>query len=252
MVGHAQRTRPTGAGRDAREAEGHERPRGARGRGTHQQRSGEDSGTRCSRRWTGAVRSAAGPRGRRHRHHRRRGARCARPEDLPAAARRCMCCSTGAPNERDRKLTVVRAARFGIVGQDAEIELRVDDFGRPHAAATPTSLCASTARTRARASCRSGTRDHDHRAGRAWRRERGRARGGAGPGRADAAEQPRRGGGHRRARPAARAAGFRRAACGRARVAQPVEGRPVASIWCISPFCARPTSRTARRSTNCR
>jgi len=36
---------------------------------------------------------------------------------------------TGAPNERDRKLTVVRATRFNIVGKDAEITFRVDDFG---------------------------------------------------------------------------------------------------------------------------
>ncbi len=35
----------------------------------------------------------------------------------------------GAKNERDRKLTVEDAARFAIVGQDAEIRLRVDDFG---------------------------------------------------------------------------------------------------------------------------
>ena len=35
----------------------------------------------------------------------------------------------GAHGERDRKLTVVDAARFAIVGQDAEIVLRVDDFG---------------------------------------------------------------------------------------------------------------------------
>jgi hypothetical protein len=36
---------------------------------------------------------------------------------------------TGAPNERDRKLTVVRATRFNIVGKDAEITFRVDDYG---------------------------------------------------------------------------------------------------------------------------
>jgi hypothetical protein len=35
----------------------------------------------------------------------------------------------GAHNERDRKLSVVDAARFAIVGQDADIVLRVDDFG---------------------------------------------------------------------------------------------------------------------------
>jgi hypothetical protein len=36
---------------------------------------------------------------------------------------------TGAPNERDRKLTVVRATRFNIVGKEAEITFRVDDYG---------------------------------------------------------------------------------------------------------------------------
>ncbi|HEX5279825.1 MAG TPA: hypothetical protein VFW28_07080 [Micropepsaceae bacterium] len=41
---------------------------------------------------------------------------------------------TGAPNERDRKLTVVRATRFNIVGKDAQITFRVDDFGGSPAA----------------------------------------------------------------------------------------------------------------------
>ena len=35
----------------------------------------------------------------------------------------------GQRDERDRKLTIVDAARFAIVGEDAEIVLRVDDFG---------------------------------------------------------------------------------------------------------------------------
>jgi len=35
----------------------------------------------------------------------------------------------GQRNERDRKLSVVDAARFAIVGQNADIVLRVDDFG---------------------------------------------------------------------------------------------------------------------------
>ena len=34
---------------------------------------------------------------------------------------------TGAPNERDRKLTIVRASRFAIVGRPAEIRLKVED-----------------------------------------------------------------------------------------------------------------------------
>src|SRR5581483_4445334 len=35
----------------------------------------------------------------------------------------------GSHGERDRKLTIVNAARFAIVGQPAEMTLRVDDFG---------------------------------------------------------------------------------------------------------------------------
>ncbi|MGQ0742052.1 MAG: hypothetical protein ACT4OG_07125 [Alphaproteobacteria bacterium] len=38
---------------------------------------------------------------------------------------------TGAPGERDRKLSIARAARFAIVGQDAQLAVRVDDFGGP-------------------------------------------------------------------------------------------------------------------------
>ncbi len=37
----------------------------------------------------------------------------------------------GQHNERDRKLTILSAARFAIVGHDAQIELEVDDFGGP-------------------------------------------------------------------------------------------------------------------------
>ena len=35
----------------------------------------------------------------------------------------------GEPNERDRKLTIINAARFAIVGQQASMVVRVDDFG---------------------------------------------------------------------------------------------------------------------------
>jgi hypothetical protein len=35
------------------------------------------------------------------------------------------------PNEKDRKLTVVSASRYGIVQHDADIVIRVDDFGSP-------------------------------------------------------------------------------------------------------------------------
>jgi len=36
---------------------------------------------------------------------------------------------TGEPNERDRKLSVARASRFSIVGEDAEITVLVEDIG---------------------------------------------------------------------------------------------------------------------------
>ena len=47
---------------------------------------------------------------------------------------------TGAPNERDRKLTVVRASRYNIVGKGAQITFRVDDFGGAPAANAQLSL----------------------------------------------------------------------------------------------------------------
>jgi hypothetical protein len=47
---------------------------------------------------------------------------------------------TGAPNERDRKLTVVRATRFNIVGKPAQITFRIDDFGGSPAANAQLSL----------------------------------------------------------------------------------------------------------------
>ncbi len=47
---------------------------------------------------------------------------------------------SGAPNERDRKLTVVRATRFNIVGKQAQITFRVDDFGGSPAANAQLSL----------------------------------------------------------------------------------------------------------------
>ncbi len=37
----------------------------------------------------------------------------------------------GKRNERDRKLTIISATRYAIVGQQADVVLRVDDFGTP-------------------------------------------------------------------------------------------------------------------------
>lgn len=38
---------------------------------------------------------------------------------------------TGAPGERDRKLTILQAPRYGIVGETVNFVVRVDDFGSP-------------------------------------------------------------------------------------------------------------------------
>lgn len=38
---------------------------------------------------------------------------------------------TGAPGERDRKLTILQAPRYGIVGETLNFVVRVDDFGAP-------------------------------------------------------------------------------------------------------------------------
>jgi hypothetical protein len=47
---------------------------------------------------------------------------------------------TGAPNERDRKLTVVRATRYNLVGKNADVTFRVDDYGGTPAADAQLSL----------------------------------------------------------------------------------------------------------------
>ena len=54
--------------------------------------------------------------------------------DAPAKGKRALNAPlqvliAGQHDERDRKLTVLSASRFAIVGQNAEITLRVDDFG---------------------------------------------------------------------------------------------------------------------------
>jgi len=46
----------------------------------------------------------------------------------------------GQRGERDRKLTVVDAARYAIVGHDAEIVLRVDDFGGEASGSAPVAI----------------------------------------------------------------------------------------------------------------
>jgi hypothetical protein len=57
----------------------------------------------------------------------------------------------GQHGERDRKLTVVSATRYAIVGQTADIVIRVDDFG------TPPGGFADVMRARGRRRCRHAT-----------------------------------------------------------------------------------------------
>jgi hypothetical protein len=56
--------------------------------------------------------------------------------DVPASGRPALHAPlqvliAGKHDERDRKLSILSASRFAIVGHDAEITLRVDDFGAP-------------------------------------------------------------------------------------------------------------------------
>jgi hypothetical protein len=49
----------------------------------------------------------------------------------PALAAPINALIVGQKNERDRKLTIVSATRYAIVGQSAPVTLRIDDFGAP-------------------------------------------------------------------------------------------------------------------------
>ncbi|HSZ73624.1 MAG TPA: hypothetical protein VK779_02305 [Rhizomicrobium sp.] len=51
------------------------------------------------------------------------------PDNKPAMHAPLHALIVGQHNERDRKLTIISAARYAIVGKNAEITLRVDDFG---------------------------------------------------------------------------------------------------------------------------
>ncbi|MBS0473339.1 MAG: hypothetical protein JSR60_19880 [Proteobacteria bacterium] len=51
------------------------------------------------------------------------------PADKPGIAAPVQALIAGKRDERDRKLTVLNAARFAIVGQSAAMQIRVDDYG---------------------------------------------------------------------------------------------------------------------------
>ncbi len=131
---------------------------------------------------------------------------------------------TGHKDERDRRVALIAAPRFGIVGQPQTITYRVEDQGANETTAEVTvrrdgdvietahrsgRRAAERRRFRSRTAARTSSRSRPRR----FRR------------RTDAGQQSRRGLDRRRARQAARAAGLRRAACRRADLAQPSQIR---------------------------
>ena len=155
---------------------------------------------------------------------------------------------TGRPNERDRRIELVEAPKFGMVGRDQAVRVRVMDttVGAParltvkRDGALLTELDIAVGQT-VRVPIRI-----DH--------------GGANVVELDVSpvdgelsdrQQPRRGDDRGRARETERPACFGGAACGRTHVAQSSEVRRQCRSRAFHIF-ARRRSRTARRSTNCR
>ena len=92
----------------------------------------------------GAGQHAAGPAGRRHHDHRRPGARRAEVRRRPRLRRAGACAADRPPDEFDRRIEVIKAPKFGIVGQTRDIEVAVREMGqrrpsrqRGHAAGPP-------------------------------------------------------------------------------------------------------------------
>ena len=171
-------------------------------------------------------------------HHRRAGARRARRR----AGRGAAPCADARPSasEADRRLRVIEAPGFGIVGRSVDTARRRRG---PRRAARRRRRPPDDPPRRRAARIESVPVGREHRiempitragptvvelAGRG----RCRARSPTLNNRAVVDDQ-------RRARPAARAAGLRRAACRRAHLAPPAEGRSRRSTWCTSPSCAR-------------
>ena len=157
---------------------------------------------------------------------------------------------TGARNERDRRVVLVTTPRFGIVGQSQTVVYRVEDQGVP-------------------ASPRRSDHPPRRRGAGAPQRHPGQHRQRANPdparrARTSSRSKPRRS--KASSRPSTTAPWFRSMACATSSACclfpasrMPASGpgatcsNPTpASIWSISPFCARRRSRTARRSTSCR
>ncbi len=130
---------------------------------------------------------------------------------------------TGRSDERDRRIAIVAAPRFGIVGQTQTITYRLDDQGVTGESARVTVRRDGDVLSSARV--RSGeqvnvTIEIPHAGQNIVEIEAPPLRQ-----RTDASEQPRRGVDRRRARQAARAAGVRRTAFRRTHLAQPAEIR---------------------------
>ena len=130
---------------------------------------------------------------------------------------------TGRKDERDRRIAISAAPRFGIVGQVADHHLPARRPGRQRRARQDRGAPRRRSDQRAHRAERPDRQCRcRHQACRAeHRRDRGLAAGE----RADAGQQPRGGRDRRRARQIAGAAGLRRAAFRRAHLAQPAEVR---------------------------
>ena len=130
---------------------------------------------------------------------------------------------TGRKDERDRRIAISAAPRFGIVGQPQTITYRLDDQGVTGQRAKI--VVRRDGEVINERTLLSGQTVQCRRRHQACRPEHRRDRGLAARERTDAGEQPRGGRDRRRARQAARAAGVRRAAFRRAHLAQSVEVR---------------------------
>ena len=127
---------------------------------------------------------------------------------------------TGRPDERDRRIALTEAPRFGIVGKDQTVRAQVLERGGTGSALVTVRRDGQQI-LRQRGAHRRAVLAHG--ADRAWRPERRRDRGRGAAGRAHDREQPRRRHDRGHPREAARAPRLRRAACRRAHLAQPAE-----------------------------
>ena len=132
---------------------------------------------------------------------------------------------TGTPGEFDRRIEILKAPRYGIVGSTREIELRVVETGRKGRAGDRVLTHPPRGQPGHHALGADRPAGDGTHVVPARRPEHHRGRAGGGARRVDHRQQPHGGRGRGRAREPARAAGLRRAARRRARVAQPPQVR---------------------------